>query len=75
MARQEATSTAPATPERTQLGDSPPLYTLREIARNLGVSKATLWRMTQAGKIPFMRVGKQLRFDILAVKAALAPHI
>ncbi len=57
-----------------ELSGAPPLYTLREVARHLGVSRSTLQRMTQAGLIPHMRVGRQLRFDILAVRAALAPH-
>jgi excisionase family DNA binding protein len=73
VARQEATS-APTPAETAELAGAPPLYTLREIARNLGVSKSTLWRMVQAGRIPYFKVGKQLRFDILAVRAALAPH-
>ena len=47
---------------------------MREVARHLGVSKSTLWRLTQAGQIPYVRVGKQLRYDMLAVRAALDRH-
>jgi excisionase family DNA binding protein len=52
----------------------PPLYTLREVARNLNVSRSTLWRMVKAGLVPHSRVGKQIRFDILAVRAMLDRH-
>ena len=63
---------APATPGT--LAGLPPLYTLREVARNLNVSRSTIWRMTKAGAVPYMRVGKQIRFDLLAVRAAIDRH-
>jgi len=64
-ARQEVTSAA----------DLPPvLFSLREIASHLGVSRATIRRLVTAGGIPFFRVGSQLRFDPVAVRARLEQH-
>jgi excisionase family DNA binding protein len=57
-------------PEATS--DLPPtLYSLREVARYLNVSRSTVRRLVETAQIPSMRVGGQLRFDILAVRAAI----
>lgn len=56
----EATSTLP-----------PTLYSLRDVAKFLNVSRSTVRRLVDTGQIPSMRVGGQLRFDILAVRAAI----
>lgn len=58
--------------EATSNSELPPvLYTLREVAQNLSVSRSTIRRLVAAGQIPVIRVGGQLRFDILAVRAAV----
>ena len=51
--------------------DLPTLYTVRQIAHHLNVSRSTIRRMVQLGQIPSTRVGGQLRFDVLAVRSRL----
>jgi excisionase family DNA binding protein len=41
------------------------------IAEEMQVSLSTVWRWSQAGTIPSIRVGRTVRFDLEAVKAAL----
>ena len=45
---------------------------LETLARQLKVSKAFLHRETKAGRIPFLRAGKQIRYNPAAVREALA---
>lgn len=72
----EATSTPAPIPAQppADLAGLPPLYTLKDVARHLSVSRSTLRRMVNAGSVPVVRVGGQLRFDILAVRAAIDRH-
>ena len=35
----------------------------REVWERLTISKATFWRLVEAGQIPTLRVGKQVRVD------------
>jgi excisionase family DNA binding protein len=44
----------------------------RSLAHGLGVSPATVDRLCRDGRIPFVRVGDVRRFDLVAVRAALA---
>ena len=41
--------------------------TIEEIAELLSVSKKTVYKMVKEGSIPFIKVGKQYRFDFLEV--------
>jgi len=34
----------------------------RDAARTLGLSERTLWGLTKAGKVPFVRIGKAVRY-------------
>lgn len=34
----------------------------RDAARTLGLSERTLWSLTKQGKIPFVRIGKAVRY-------------
>jgi excisionase family DNA binding protein len=45
-----------------------PLVTYEEAARFLRVSRATLCKMVNARRIPHLRVGQQVRFDIEDLK-------
>lgn len=47
------------------------LVRIDEIAKRLGVSVRTVRRLTAAGRIPAVRVGRQLRYDLDAVLRAL----
>ena len=38
------------------------LFTVREVARYLGVSEKTIRRMVAAGWIPCVRIGRAIRF-------------
>ena len=42
------------------------LLTIKEVATMLGVSLATVYRLTLGRKIPFLKVGGQLRFRRLS---------
>lgn len=42
------------------------------LARQLKVSRAFLHRETKAGRIPYLRAGKQIRYNPSAVRTALA---
>lgn len=44
-----------------------PWYSLEEIADHLKVSKETVYRWLEKGKIPAHRVGKQWRFKVSEV--------
>jgi excisionase family DNA binding protein len=41
---------------------SQPWFSVREIAFHLGVSKETIYRWLERGKIPAYKVGKQWKF-------------
>jgi excisionase family DNA binding protein len=45
------------------------LLTIKEVATMLGVSLATVYRLTLGRKIPFLKVGGQLRFRRLSLDA------
>ena len=49
----------------------PALVRAREIAERIAVHPATIWRWAAAGVVPSIRVGRTVRFDPDAVKAAL----
>lgn len=78
--RPTETVSTPATPPSSGvLGDGTgvypqdiPLYTVRQLAQHLQVNRQTIRRMVQLGQIPYVRVGRQIRFDILAVRGRLA---
>lgn len=36
----------------------------RDAARVLSVSERTLWGLTKAGKVPFVRLGKAVRYPV-----------
>jgi excisionase family DNA binding protein len=53
------------------------LLTAKELAKKLGVTIGTVYRMVRSGIIPAVRIGigRSLRFDFEEVKAALSkPH-
>jgi excisionase family DNA binding protein len=45
------------------------LYSIKEIADYLGISKGTLYKMTKQNKIPFYKVGKLIKFDRSEINA------
>jgi excisionase family DNA binding protein len=45
------------------------LLTVKDVATVLGVSLATVYRLTLGRKIPFLKVGGQLRFRRLSLDA------
>lgn len=46
------------------------LVDVGQAAAHLGVSPRTLRRMVRAGQVPFRRVGRQLRFELAALRPA-----
>ncbi len=72
----EALTNAPEVATAPPLPASPePLVSRLEIARLLGCSIATLDRLIREGAIPYLVVGETKRFDVQAVRAALAARI
>jgi len=53
---------------------APHWLTVDEMAERLRVNHMTLRKLVWAGRIPYVRVGKVLRFDPVEVEAALAGH-
>jgi excisionase family DNA binding protein len=47
------------------------LIGVRELAERLGVPKTQIYRLTHAGQLPNIRLGKYLRFDYLEVIESL----
>jgi excisionase family DNA binding protein len=51
-----------------------------EAAAALKISPRTLWAMTKAGKVPCVRIGRQIRYGVavlerwIAAQSATAPH-
>jgi excisionase family DNA binding protein len=43
--------------------DVPQLFTTREAAKHLRLSERSLWSITQAGKIPVVRIGRRVLYD------------
>ena len=52
-------------------GPGTTLLSARALSDHLNVSRSTIRRLVKSGRIPFSRVGKQLRFDLLAVRAVI----
>lgn len=48
------------------------MLTVAELAVRLGTSAPTVYRLAKLGRIPCVRVGRQLRFDEATVMDALA---
>ncbi|MBD2760112.1 helix-turn-helix domain-containing protein [Yimella sp. cx-573] len=47
------------------------LLDVRGAARLLGISERSVYRLSSCGRLPQYRVGKQLRFDELELRAVL----
>ncbi len=43
----------------------------REAAQALGISERTLWSLTKAGKVPFVRFGKAVRYPVHLLRRSL----
>lgn len=48
-----------------------PLLNLVQMAERLGVSKHTLYRWVEEKQLPYLRIGRQLRFEPDAIDAWL----
>jgi excisionase family DNA binding protein len=57
---------------RASVVGSSPLLTYPEAAALLRVSRSTLTRLVAARRIPHLRIGAQVRFDPIALKAHFA---
>ncbi len=55
-----------ASREQVDIHDRPePLaYTARQAAAALNISERLLWRMTNAGHVPHVRIGRALRYPV-----------
>ena len=48
--------------------------TIRDVATLFGISPATVYRLTMRRKIPFLKVGGQIRFKRLSLDAWARQH-
>jgi len=74
MAKKRKRSQQPpptAIEQRRDLNGPPTLLSVRQLSRHLNVSRATIRRLVMTGQIPYSRVGRQLRFDLLAVRGVV----
>ena len=55
--------------ERAGASDAGPLLTVRDVARRLGVSTATVYKLCASGQLPHVRVLNVLRVATSAVRA------
>ena len=55
-----------------QNAEAPPLIVEREAARRLRVSPKTLWTLRKAGQIPFVAVGRSIRYRVETLDAWIA---
>ena len=46
----------------------PLLLTARETARTLAVCEKTLWALTRSGRLPVVRIGRGVRYDVADVR-------
>ena len=51
-----------------------PLLTIRQVARMLGVSRPTVYAMMEREGLPYLKIGKTLRFSPSSVHEWLAEH-
>jgi excisionase family DNA binding protein len=47
----------------TQKGSTPELLTIKEFAKIVKIAPKTLYRLASAGKIPCVRIGRNIRFN------------
>ena len=45
------------------------LWTSREAAQALSISERTLWSLTHDGKIPCVRIGRAVRYDLADIRS------
>jgi excisionase family DNA binding protein len=45
------------------------LLTARDTARALAVCPKTLWALTRSGRLPVVRIGRAVRYDVADVRA------
>ena len=50
------------------------LWTSRESAAALSVSERTLWKLTNEGDIPCVRIGRSVRYDPADIRAWIDAH-
>jgi excisionase family DNA binding protein len=51
------------------LSTSPLLVSEREAARLLGLGARTVWGLRAAGRLPFIKVGSAIRYDVADLRA------
>lgn len=56
-------------------GMTMPELTVTDLSNALQVSTSKLLRLTRAGKLPHLRIGRLIRYELEAVKAALRVEV
>lgn len=49
------------------------MLTSKQLAEELNVSEQVIWRLAREKKVPHIKIGRENRFDLEKVKAALTP--
>jgi excisionase family DNA binding protein len=57
-----------------QVSQQESLLTIRQIAEMLQVSRPTVYALIEREGLPYLKIGKSLRFSSLSVHAWLAEH-
>lgn len=50
------------------------MLTANQLAEKLNVSEQVIWRLARENKIPHIRIGRAMRFDLEKVLTALTPN-
>lgn len=61
-----ASASGPPAPE---MAPAPALLRSKAAARFLGISPRTLWSLTNAGRVPHVRLGRAIRYPVRALEA------
>jgi excisionase family DNA binding protein len=54
--------------------DTPRLIDINELSQRLSVPKGSIYNMVYQHRIPFLKIGRSLRFDVDAIEQYLKRH-
>jgi len=60
--------------KRSPSNIQPNLFDINQVAQFLGISKDTIYKMVNQHRIPYVKVGRLLRFERDALEAWLREH-
>jgi len=54
--------------------DNPRLIDINELSQWLSIPRGTIYNLVYQHRIPFLKIGRSLRFDVAAIEQYLKPH-